>query len=663
MLRVNLVGLAVLAMLASFALPAVANWEPGGTRVSTAPGALHPTLVPDGFGGVLAAFVDNASALRVQRVTGGGDIATGWPVDGVVACPAAFVARPRLLADGDGGAFVAWTQYKGGPTDWGDVYLQHVTGLGAIAPGWPSAGTAVHATYDTERLDDLVPDGSGGVIYIWTESLQICEADPPGAPCVFYTPPDVWGARYSGSGTLIPGWPKILSSDPAEQSGAQAAWDSTTDTSLLLWSDSRIHGYYALRIDSTGNVASGWPTDGRPVIIFPAGATSFIAAPDRSGGMLVAWCDSRSGTSLDIFAQHVLSDGTLPINWPIGGRAICTAPLYKYDPRIASDGTGGAYAVWRDFRSGYSNGGKIYVQHIDSDGSPASTWPADGLPLAPAPGNQDGQILVADDEGGAIIAWNDRRDGYIQIYAQRRLSDGSLAAGWPDSGLAVTSARSLKSAPAIAFLRPHDAIVAWNDERYVAGGQLFAQRLTTDAVVSVLASCLSADVRAGTARLLWYVPGANRRVTLYRRTSRTDWEARATAMAPHDGQLALEDGLLAAGERYGYRIGITKDAAEEFSSIAWVEVPGAAALSLAALGGNPAPVPFGIEFSLAGDGPAWIEAFDVHGRRLLMRDVGALGAGAHVLRWEETAVLASGVYVVRLRQGEHFVSTRVVVVH
>jgi predicted house-cleaning NTP pyrophosphatase (Maf/HAM1 superfamily) len=63
-----------------------------------------------------------------------------------------------------------------------------------------------------------------------------------------------------------------------------------------------------------------------------------------------------------------------------------------------------------------------------------------------------------------------------------------------------------------------------------------------------------------------------------------------------------------------------------------------------------------VVFSLASDSPARLELFDLAGRRLATREVGALGAGEHHLRIGES--FAPGLYVARLAQHGKVVTAR-----
>jgi len=88
----------------------------------------------------------------------------------------------------------------------------------------------------------------------------------------------------------------------------------------------------------------------------------------------------------------------------------------------------------------------------------------------------------------------------------------------------------------------------------------------------------------------------------------------------------------------------------------------AAALALERPSPNPSPGGFAVAFTLPDAAPATLELLDIAGRRLLRRDVGALGAGRHSLRLAGAEALRPGIYLVRLdRNGESRVTRACVV--
>jgi hypothetical protein len=80
----------------------------------------------------------------------------------------------------------------------------------------------------------------------------------------------------------------------------------------------------------------------------------------------------------------------------------------------------------------------------------------------------------------------------------------------------------------------------------------------------------------------------------------------------------------------------------------------APSLALALEGPRPHPARGGrmlVHFALPGDGPAKLELFDLAGRCVVSRDVGALGAGRHAEDLSSGAGLPAGIYLVRLTRG------------
>ena len=70
------------------------------------------------------------------------------------------------------------------------------------------------------------------------------------------------------------------------------------------------------------------------------------------------------GASFDIYAQRVDSSGVS--QWTSDGVAICTAANDQYSPMITSNGFGGAIITWEDYRNGGIT--DIYAQSINNGG-------------------------------------------------------------------------------------------------------------------------------------------------------------------------------------------------------------------------------------------------------------------------------------------------------
>jgi hypothetical protein len=93
------------------------------------------------------------------------------------------------------------------------------------------------------------------------------------------------------------------------------------------------------------------------------------------------------------------------------------------------------------------------------------------------------------------------------------------------------------------------------------------------------------------------------------------------------------------------------------SCVTAVDVAAIPGLSLS-LAANPTRSDMAVAFTLADASPARLELFDMAGRRVEAREVGALGAGRHVATFGQGTKLAPGIYLVRLVQGARTLTTR-----
>jgi hypothetical protein len=150
------------------------DWGDAGEPIITAPHKQEATgIASDGAGGVLLAWHDVRNAVDwdvyVTRLTPQGTVAPGWPDQGLPICTLPEnQTSPTVICDGAGGAFVAWIDLRNPSNDY-DLYLQHVLGNGAIAPGWPDQGLPVCTQPQTQAGPQLVTDGHGGVIVVWND--------------------------------------------------------------------------------------------------------------------------------------------------------------------------------------------------------------------------------------------------------------------------------------------------------------------------------------------------------------------------------------------------------------------------------------------------------------------------------------------------------------
>lgn len=251
---------------------------------------------------------------------------------------------------------------------------------------------------------------------------------------------------------------------------------------IVVWEDTRSgeRDLYAQSIWRTGTLGwSNWP-QGAPVCTAAGSQLSPVITSDYAGGAVIAWIDTRDGPTGDVYAQRVLSSGFVAPNRPTDGVAISVGDRPKVGAEIAADGAGGAYIAWMDGRNQtLGQDWAVYIQRMMQDGTLSDYWPANGMRVSTSSKNEMHVAITPDTAGGVILAWEAWRPGVgSDIYAARFTSTGTLAPGWPDSGLVVCAAPGNQTGPAIISDGAGGGVVTWMDYRGGSDPRIFAQRIT-----------------------------------------------------------------------------------------------------------------------------------------------------------------------------------------
>jgi len=396
-------------------------WPVNGRALCTAPNnnQLWPSIVPDGAGGAIVSWADNRSGtnwgIYAQHVNAAG--VPQWTTDGVALCThRSDQAGPSIVSDGAGGAIVTWDDYRGGTTS--DIYSQRVNAAGV--PQWTPDGVPLCTAPNSQTWPGIVPDGAGGAIVTWLDFRLAANFAA-----------DIYAQHVLASGTVDPSWPF---NGRALRTAASLLLDRTSSVSdgaggaIVAWHEGLINfsgsmDIYAQHILGSGAVDPAWPARGSAVCTAPNNQTWPGIVPDGGGGAIVAWYDTRGGSS--IYAQHVLVSGAVDPAWPANGRALCTAPNDNRFTSIVSDGAGGAIVAWSD----YGSDAHIFAQHVLASGAVDPAWSAAGRALCTAASGRRYPNSIADGGGGAIVTWQDYRSGPADIYAQRVDASGQLGSG------------------------------------------------------------------------------------------------------------------------------------------------------------------------------------------------------------------------------------------
>ena len=427
------------------------------------------TIASDGAGGAIITWQDFRSGtgyhIYAQHVLATGVVDAAWPLGGLAVCTATNSQfYPVIVPDRTGGAIIAWEDDRAAP-DY-NIYAQHVLAGGIVDPAWPVNGVVLCASAGNQYVPTLVADGAGGAIVTWFDYRS-------------GTNYDIYAQHVLAGGAVDPAWPvngRAICTAASSQQSPTIVSDGAGG-GIVTWYDFRSGvtlDIYAQHVLANGAVDPAWPANGRAICTAAGNQFTPVIDTDGAGGAIIAWFDFRSGTSYDIYAQHVLASGAVDPAWPLDGLAICTASGDQVSPTLVADGAGGAIITWQDLRGADYD---IYAQHVLAGGTVDAAWPADGRPLCAATFNQISPIIVADGAGGAIVTWQDSRNGVDDdIYAQHVTAGGAIAPGWPSDGVAISTATGQQSGPMILPDGGDAAIITWQDARS-GENDIYAERV------------------------------------------------------------------------------------------------------------------------------------------------------------------------------------------
>jgi hypothetical protein len=445
-----------------------------GLPLCEAPGSQFiPRGASDGSGGAIFAWFDfrsGESDIYAQHVRVSGAVDRRWPIDGLAVCTASGAqAQHEIISDGVGGAIIVWTDQRSLTNQ--DIYAQHVLASGVMDPAWPVDGLAICAAPNTQTNPLIVTDGAGGAIVVWADGRSGTY--------------DVYAQHVHASGVVDHAWPPdgLALCTAGSFRVPEAVLADGGGGAFVVWALLRNEqtDTYAQHVLSSGLVDPAWPPDGLAIARGPRDEGNAVMVTDGARGALIALTEAyRGGEGFyvsDIYAHHLLASGTLDPDWPSRGLPVCTAPGDQ-GGQIMPDGSGGAFAVWSDTRSDQYY--EIYAQHVLASGNVDPAWPIDGLPIVTGPsGNRSGAAMAPDGSGGLILVWNEiGTDRYWDIRAHHLLGSGSLDPKWPTFGYPVSTAPLDQDQVALVAGAPGQAIVAWRDFRNgFLNGDIYARRI------------------------------------------------------------------------------------------------------------------------------------------------------------------------------------------
>jgi hypothetical protein len=140
----------------------VTGWPASGMEFGD-----NVVVSPDAAGGLLVGTTSGSRGLAA-RLRPDGTPAPGWSLAGNPVCSERRQqTSPSLLADGSGGAFASWIDYR---TFEPVLYVSRLTPSGSIADGWPETGSIGSVAAVGPASPMLLPGRTGQALVVWTDS-------------------------------------------------------------------------------------------------------------------------------------------------------------------------------------------------------------------------------------------------------------------------------------------------------------------------------------------------------------------------------------------------------------------------------------------------------------------------------------------------------------
>jgi hypothetical protein len=493
----------------------------------------------------------------------------------------------------------------------------------------------------------------------------------------------VWADDYSGirgirlysDGTVAPGWVesgKVLSSRGADpdmasdgSGGIVAVWNELRSTPTQF-----DEANYGFRFTAGGDPYPGWPTGVRLLQQVLVNQPPNVTA-DGSGGLYAAWGDFRNAppgvtpfqdpSYFDVYGQHVQGDGTIAPGWPADALAICTAPLESWDPILKGDGQGGVIVAWEDYRSLYQ---QVYAIRLKSDGTRVAGWAVNGNNIAPLP-DYVGISHVPFGTRKEALATDGVGGAYFGLedsssglcIVQHLMGDGSFDPLFGEAGLPVTSASGGQQEVLLSADGQGGVYAAWQNQL----SNIWANHFGPDVVTAIAVSLISTDVEPDHVQLSWQA-ARQLRGTVERREGSGPWQTLGNVATDGQDRLIYDDRSVTPGTSYGYRLSYMDGTTTERTAETTVLVPRAYVLALGGFRPNPSTgTDLAISFELPSTAPGRLELLDVTGRRVAERDLSGYSAGRYSERIGEGARVPAGMYWIRLTHGGRVLTARGVV--
>jgi hypothetical protein len=354
--------------------------------------------------------------------------------------------------DTQGNALLAFLDTREGPNQ--QVTAAKISQAGVA--GWSQHGVQLTNNLASNNDPKIAGTNDGAAVVGWTSNnvVVLQKLSPLGVP--------LWG---SGVVLGASGYDYVLADLHAADNGSVIA------SVVRNMGFGSANNLLAFKLSSTGKPL--WGTG--PVIVYDGGSLQFgefpYFVPDGSGGAVFGWYSSSP--TLQVFAQHILSDGT-PAFPPNGSAGSMNAADVRVSPSVAYDATSGeTFLFWTEEDSFQVLNG-VSGQEFDSSGN--LLWGDDGLTIVPLGSDQQIFVRTVLASQGPLVYWVDSPSFTTGTLEAIELSaaGGTVCAQFP-----VSSFSAEKDGLSAGITAAGLSAVAWQDYRS-GNSQIYIQNVNSN---------------------------------------------------------------------------------------------------------------------------------------------------------------------------------------
>ncbi|MFN9277990.1 MAG: hypothetical protein ACK6D2_19905, partial [Planctomycetota bacterium] len=347
-----------------------------------------------------------------------------WPTTSSPNLPIGDFANEQVVnkvaATPDGGGYVGWFDNRNGGYA---VWLQRFDAAGVEQ--WQHGGILVsNNPQSTSLIDwDLLADRFGPCVLTFTDTRAGGDLD-------------VYAYRVTPAGAQAWGANGVTLSNNPDFDGNPRVCEAGDGDFVFVWSNSTTRTIQMQRLDLSG--APRFPGDGVAIPGETGQSPAFarpVAASPLDGSVVVSWVRATSFSA----AKHLHAQKFDALGQPLWNGGV-RLPVFDqvslpiaFDPRIASDGQGGAIFAWH-FAVGSAFSAR--VQRVTAAGS--EVFPHNGVDVSTNTNSKFDPAIVWQPATQSIqVAWNERNTAQTTWGIGAQSIDASGARQWGATGVSL----------------------------------------------------------------------------------------------------------------------------------------------------------------------------------------------------------------------------------